>query len=273
MMNYIELKNVSFTYPNNFTAVEDMSMTIKKGEKVAIIGENGAGKTTTVKLMNGLMKPTIGDVFVDGWNTKDYTTATISKKVGYVFQNPDDQIFHNDVYSEIEFGPKMLGFSEDKKKELIEFAARISDVDQYLKENPYNLPFSIRKFVTIASVIAMDSDVLIFDEPTAGQDLQGMQVLSNLIDQLHKKGKTIIIITHDMEFVVQNFDRIIVLAHKNIIQDANKEIVFWNHRLLKEAQLKQPYISELAYELGYQQNILYEAEFIKLYKEKHGGKE
>lgn len=264
-MSYIEIKDIDFEYANKFKAVENVSLNIDKGEKIAIVGQNGAGKTTTVKLMNGLMKPTKGSVIVDGWDTKEHTTAEISRKVGYVFQNPDDQIFHNDVYSEIEFGPKMLGFSNDKIKEVVEYAARLADVDQFLKENPYNLPFSTRKFVTIASVIAMDSDVLIFDEPTAGQDMQGMEVLGNLIDELTKSGKTIITITHDMEFVVKNFDRIIVMAHKNILKDGTKEDIFWDHELLKEAKLKQPYISDLANSLGMQKGIMKLEDFIEAY--------
>lgn len=265
-MSYIELKDIDFEYPNHFTAVEHVSLQINKGEKIAIVGQNGAGKTTTVKLMNGLMKPTRGTVLVDGWDTKEHTTAEISRKVGYVFQNPDDQIFHNDVYSEIEFGPKMLGFSPERVKEAVESAAALSDVSQFLKENPYNLPFSTRKFVTIASVIAMDSDVLIFDEPTAGQDMQGMEILSNLIDQLTAKGKTIVTITHDMEFVVKNFDRIIVMAHKNVLMDGTKEEIFWNQELLKEAKLKQPYISDLANELGMKQGIISIDEFLAAYQ-------
>ena len=265
-MSYIQLDNVSFAYPNGFTAIENVSMNINKGEKIAIVGQNGAGKTTTVKLMNGLMKPSVGCVVVDGWDTKDHTTAQISRKVGYVFQNPDDQIFHNDVYSEIEFGPKMLGFPSEKLKEAVEYAARLSDVDQFLKENPYNLPFSTRKFVTIASVIAMDCEVLIFDEPTAGQDMQGMEILSNLIDELTKAGKTIITITHDMEFVVKNFDRIIVMANKQELVDGTKEEVFWNQDLLKEANITQPYISDLANQLGLRKDILYIEDFIDDYQ-------
>lgn len=264
-MSYIEINNINFEYPNHYTAVENVSLKIDKGEKIAIIGQNGAGKTTTVKLMNGLMKPTKGDVIVDGWNTKEHTTAQISRKVGYVFQNPDDQIFHNDVYSEIEFGPKMLSFSKEKIKESVEAAARLSDISQFLKENPYNLPFSTRKFVTIASVIAMDSEVLIFDEPTAGQDLQGMEILSNLIEELTSRGKTIITITHDMEFVVKNFNRIIVMAHKNILKDGTREEIFWDRKVLEEAKLKQPYISDLANAIGLKKGILNVEDFILEY--------
>lgn len=261
-MSYITLSNITFAYPNGHTAVENVSMEIGKGESVAIIGQNGAGKTTTVKLMNGLLKPTTGDVHVDGWNTKNYTTAQISRKVGYVFQNPDDQIFHSDVYSEVEFGPKNLGLPPQRVKENVMKAMKQAGIEQYSKENPYNLPYSMRKFVTIASVVAMDTDVIILDEPTAGQDMYGMDRISALIAELKAEGKTVITITHDMEFVVRNFDRVIVMAHKNKIADTDKRSVFWNQPILEEAMLKQPYISGLANRLGISKQILSIEEFV-----------
>lgn len=267
-MGYIQLKEVTFQYPNGFVAIDNISMNIEKGETVAIIGQNGAGKTTTVKLMNGLMKPAKGDVIVGDWNTKEHTTAEISRKVGYVFQNPDDQIFHNDVYSEIEFGPKKLGFTKEKVKENVIKAAELANVSGFLDENPYNLPFSTRKFVTIASVIAMDTDVLIFDEPTAGQDMVGMNTLTKLIKELKNEGKTIITITHDMEFVINNFERVIVMAHKNILEDNDKREVFWNHSILKEAMLKQSFISDLAYTSNINHKVLDVNEMVQYYLEK-----
>ena len=245
-MSFISLRNVSYTYPNGFNAVEEIDMSFEKGEAVAIIGQNGAGKTTAVKLMNGLLKPTEGEVIIDNWNTKDYTTAQISRKVGYVFQNPDEEIFHTTVYGEIEFGPKNLGLNFEEIKERVTKAAELLKITEYLKEHPYNLPFSIRKFVTIASVIAMNPDVYIFDEPTAGQDVKALKQLGNLIKTLRDSGKTVIIITHDMEFVIQNFDRVIVLANKSKIADAQKSQVFWNYEILKKSMLKQPCASQLS---------------------------
>ena len=172
-MGMIEFKDVSFSYPNGFSAVEHVSFEIGQGEKIAIVGQNGAGKTTTVKMMNGLLKPTSGTVIVDDMDTKEYTTAQLSRVTGYVFQNPDEQIFHNTVRAEIEFGPGVLGFDEAKIKEKTEWAADICGLTEHMEENPYNLPLSIRKFVTIASVLAMDEKILVLDEPTAGQDLHG----------------------------------------------------------------------------------------------------
>lgn len=256
MMSFLTLDNVTFQYPNGFTAVENVNMSIDRGESVAIIGQNGAGKTTTMKLMNGLFKPSEGDVIIDGWNTKDYTTAQISRKVGYVFQNPDEQIFHDDIYSEIEFGPKNIGLPQEKVKENVMKAAELMEITAYLKENPYNLPFSTRKFVTIASVVAMDSSVIILDEPTAGQDQAAMDILSSAIYKLNNHGKTVITITHDMEFVVKNFERVIVMANKKKIADSDKRSVFWNFGVLKEGRLKQPSISSLSEKMNINKQII-----------------
>ena len=156
-MSYIKLRDVSFMYPNGVLAVENINLEIEKGENVAIIGQNGAGKTTTVKMLNGLLKPTKGVVMIGDMDTREYTTAQMSRVVGYVFQNPDDQIFHPSVIDEVEFGPRILKFDEKKKNELVDYALEITGLKQHKNENPYDLPHSVRKFVTIASIIAMDT--------------------------------------------------------------------------------------------------------------------
>lgn len=255
-MSFLALTDVSYRYPSGYLAVERVNMSFAKGESVAIIGQNGAGKTTTVKMMNGLLKPTDGNVIIDGWNTREYTTAQLSRKVGYVFQNPDEQIFHNDVYSEIEFGPKNLGLSAEQIKVNVMRAAELAGVVPFLEENPYNLPYSMRKFVTIASVLAMDSSLIILDEPTAGQDLPAMKRLSDLIRILSEEGKTVITITHDMEFVVNNFNRIIVMANRQVLADRDKRDIFWDHDILRQAKLKQPHISRLCHALNLDEQIL-----------------
>lgn len=244
-MSLLTLNKVSFYYPNGHLAVDRVSLSFARGEAVAIIGQNGAGKTTTVKLMNGLLKPSNGDVIVDGWNTKEYTTAQLSKKVGYVFQNPDEQIFHHDIESEIAFGPQNLGLRDDQIDQRVKEAAALTGLESYLQENPYNLPYAMRKFVTMASVIAMDPDVIIFDEPTAGQDQKALQRLAHLIQTLKQKNKTVITITHDIEFVVQSFQRVIVMAQKKVIADGNQRQILWDFDVLQQAALHQPYISRV----------------------------
>lgn len=152
------------------------------------------------------------------------------------FKIRDDQIFRSDVYSEVEFGPKNLGLSLEKTKENVMKAAQLTGIEEYLKENPYNLSYSMRKFVTMAAVIAA----------------------------LKNEGKTVITITHDMEFVVQNFDRVIVMAHKNVIADTDKREIFWNHAILEESMLKQPHISRWSHTLGLRKQVLNIEEFVEM---------
>lgn len=261
----IVVKNVVFNYPDGFCAIDDVSLTIQTGEKVAIIGQNGAGKTTLVKMMNNLLRPTKGTVYVDEIDLKTLTTAQISKKVGYVFQNPGDQLFNRTVFDEIAYNPRYNKLPQEEVKARVEDAAEVCGITEYLNVNPYDLPFAIRKFVTIACVIAMGSDYVILDEPTAGQDLDGLVLQSKIIDTLIKRNKTVIIITHDMDFVIENFDRIIVMANKKIVTDSTVYDVFWDFDILKKANLKQPHISRLAYELSLPKVISID-DFIEAYK-------
>ena len=218
-MKDLSLRNVSFSYPGGFLAVDDVSIDIKGGENVAIVGQNGAGKTTTVKMINGLLRPTKGDVLVGDMNTKDYTTAQVSRIVGYVFQNPDDQIFHAPVEEEVRL--------------------------------------SVRKFVTIAAVISMGTEILIFDEPTAGQDIDGNRRLSQILKTMQARGKTIITISHDMEFVAENFDRVIIMAKKKVVKEGTPEEIFWDLEALDYAMLKQPYVSRVCKALGIEKKIIH----------------
>lgn len=255
-MALVDLKNVSFSYPNGFLAVDNVSFSVEAGENIAIVGQNGAGKTTTVKMINGLAKPTKGDVYISGKNTKEYTTAQIAKMAGYVFQNPDDQIFNNTVYKEIEYGLKRMGVPFEECKKRVERAAEITGMTQYLEHNPYDLPLSLRKFVTIASVIASDCQVMIFDEPTAGQDLEGLERLSDIICMLKNEGKALITITHDMEFVAENFERIIIMCNKKVIADGKADHILYCKEEMEQARLKQLCIVQMCNAIGVKQSTL-----------------
>jgi energy-coupling factor transport system ATP-binding protein len=244
-MAFISLKDVSFEYPGGCKALDGININIEKGENVAMVGQNGAGKTTTVKLCNRLLCPSEGNVFIEGRNTRNHTTAQISRIVGYVFQNPDDQIFHSTVESEVEYGPRMMKLPPEQVKKAVDDALTITGLSREREENPYNLPLSIRKFVTIASIIAMDTQVIILDEPTAGQDLEGNRWLRAIIKTMQGKGKTLITISHDMEFVVENFSRVIVMADRKVVCDGTPESVFWNFDAMEKAKLKQPYVSRI----------------------------
>lgn len=268
-MTNLVLNNISFKYPDGTLALENLSLEIPQGQRVAIVGQNGAGKTTAVKLMNGLLKPTTGEVIVGEWNTTSKTTAQLSRKVGYVFQNPDDQIFHNEVIKEVRFGPKNMGFDLERIEEMTQWALELCGISQYAEENPYNLPYSMRKFVTIASVIAMDSDVIILDEPTAGQDKIGLEILGNLLKTLESMGKTVITITHDMEFVTDHFKRIIVMANRRIVADDQAIAIFYQEEILKESMLKPPAVAQMAALLNIPHAVLSKKELIEYIKSHH----
>jgi energy-coupling factor transport system ATP-binding protein len=261
----IELKHVTFTYPNGYTANVDLNLVVEAGEKVAIVGQNGAGKTTAVKLMNGLNKPAEGDVLVDGVNTKDRTCAQISRSVGYVFQNPDDQIFNSTVRDEIEFMPRRIKLDEAEIKRRVDRAVELTGIEKYLKMNPFDIPYPIRKFVAIAAIIATEPKYLILDEPTAGQDKWGTETLERLIDTLSAEGMCIITITHDMEFAAKNFPRIVAMAHKNIIADGTAKDIFWNEEIVNDARIKKPQIALVAEQLGYE-GVLFAEELAELIK-------
>lgn len=262
-MAFIEVNNVEFAYPNGYKAVDKINFSINKGESVAILGQNGAGKTTAVKLLNGLYKPTSGNVVIDGKDTKNYTTAQISRMVGYVFQNPDDQIFNENVYNEIAFGPKNMKLSKEEIDNRVNFAATLCNVETLLEENPYNIPYSSRKFITLASVLAVNPDVIILDEPTAGQDKVGLDLISKIIKVLIEKGKTVLTITHDMEFAAENFERIIVMADKKVVLDSSKYEIFYDEDCLKLSNLEAPSSTKLAKELHISEKILTTDEFIE----------
>ncbi|MDT2640341.1 ABC transporter ATP-binding protein [Enterococcus dongliensis] len=254
-MSFLTLRKVSYSYPNGFEAVQDVSLDVQLGEAVAIIGQNGAGKTTTVKLMNGLLRPTKGEILVEGKSIQSLTTAQISKRVGYVFQNPDDQIFQDSIEKEISFGPKNQKLEDSVVKERVSSAATLCNLKEVLSEHPYNLPYSKRKFITIAAIIAMDPEVIILDEPTAGQDRESTVLLGKIIKSLTQKNKIVITITHDMEFVVNAFSRVFVFADKQLRKEGTPREIFWDEKLLSFSALKQPYICQLANALGIQ-NIL-----------------
>lgn len=255
-MSFVEMKDVSFQYPNGYLAVDQISIQVEKGENIAIVGQNGAGKSTTVKMLNALEYPTKGVVMIGDMDTKKYTTAQVSRVVGYVFQNPDDQIFHSTVRDEVEFGPKKMKLPQEQIDKQVKYALEITGMEQFADENPYNLPLSTRKFVTIAAIIASDCEVMVFDEPTAGQDLFGNRKLEQILQDLHKHGKTVITISHDMEFVVSNFRKIIVMANKKVIATGTPEEIFWNQEVLEKAMLKQPYVSRLFRDLGFDSGVI-----------------
>ncbi|MDR1355123.1 MAG: ATP-binding cassette domain-containing protein [Propionibacteriaceae bacterium] len=241
----LEIDRVTFSYPNGVEAIHEVSLNLRAGESVAIIGQNGAGKTTLAKLVNALLRPSSGEVRINGQSTAKWTAAETARRVGYVFQNPDDQIFNKSVYAEVEYAPKRWGLSEAEVRRRVVDALHLTGLTGSQNLNPYDLPLSVRKFVTIASTIALDTDMVIFDEPTAGQDLRGLNRLITILRELAARGKTVITITHDMEFVSQNFSRTVVMTDRQIIADTPTEETFYLNEVLAKAMLDQPAFPEL----------------------------
>ena len=243
----IEIKNASFRYPNGFVALENINLTIHEGEKVAIVGQNGAGKTTCVKMMNGLNQPFEGDVLVDGVSTKSVTVATTARKVGYVFQNPDEQIFNNTARAEIEYMPRYYKLDEKEVKERVDYAVKICDIEKYMDINPYEIPYPIRKFVAIAAVIASRPKYIVLDEPTAGLDPAGREnLMANIRDYHRNKKKTIILVSHSMDEIAQNVDRILVLKSSQVLMSGTPSEVFARGNELLLAGLDVPQVTRVA---------------------------
>ncbi|SDL20858.1 energy-coupling factor ABC transporter ATP-binding protein [Tessaracoccus oleiagri] len=250
-MAYIEVSEATHTYPNGVEAIKGVSFAAGLGESVAIIGQNGAGKTTLVKMLNGLLKPTSGEVRIDGVSTRERTPAQTARRVGYVFQNPDDQIFNNTVAAEVGYALKRLDLDEAERERRVAEALERCGLAADAEMNPYDLPLSVRKFITLASVLAVDTDVMIFDEPTAGQDLAGLNRIAEIIEYCQARGKIIITITHDMEFVAQNFSRIVVMANGRIVAEGNADAIFHDTEAMQAARLNQPIVPALAAALGH----------------------
>ncbi|CAG0979301.1 partial Energy-coupling factor transporter ATP-binding protein EcfA2, partial [Anaerolineae bacterium] len=180
----IEIKDLRFTFPTGLEALKGISLTIEAGEQVAIVGQNGAGKTTLVRHFNGLLQPASGSVMIGDWDVKKYSVAKLATRVGYVFQNPDEQLFSRDVLTEVTFGPKNLGYAKEKIDELVQRALSLTELNDKTETNPYDLSPTWRKMVALASIIAMDTPIVIFDEPTTGQDALNVARIANAISEL-----------------------------------------------------------------------------------------
>lgn len=251
----IELKDLRHVYPTGDEALKGISTVIEGTEPVAIIGQNGSGKTTLVKHFNGILRPTTGGVLLNGEGIENRSTAKWSKHVGYVFQNPDDQLFLDTVRKELEFGPRQIGMAEERIAQQVEFVSALCGLENKLEEHPFDLTATEKKFCTVASIIMMDPEVLIFDEPTCGQDLEGTKRLCEIIRTMKEKGKLCITISHDMKFVVNNFERAIVLCKGRILLDGSMEEVFSQPEVIKEAFVSPPPITRVAQQANFDEPV------------------
>ena len=246
----IEVSDVSYAYPSGVEALRDVSFTIHRGEFVAIMGENGAGKTTLAKHFNGLLKPQRGRVVVDGVDVSEVSVASLARKVGLVFQNPDDQLFSENVEEEISFALRNFGFDSEIIEKRVDWALNLLDIGRYRKSSPFILSGGERKRVALASVLAWDPEVVILDEPTIGQDYGQKERLRHFLMQLRAQGKTTIIVTHDVEFAAECGPRIILMAGGEIIADGPTERIMTDMDALKRASVSPPEIAKVFYGLS-----------------------
>ena len=248
------VRNLKFSYTEDHPIFENFQLSLDQ-RPTAIIGQNGAGKTTLVRLLKGLLKPSAGTILYQGEDISRRTVASLAGQVGYVFQNPDDQIFKYKVIDEVMFGPLNIGMPKEKAKEKAMEALALTELTSYAGENPYDLELSQRKLVAIASVLAMDTDVIILDEPTIAQDYRGKEIIRNIITSLSGQGKLVLAILHDMDFVAQCFSRVVVLAHGQLLADGTPSEVFVQEDVLKKAALDMPHSLQLRKALEQIENI------------------
>ncbi|TDD43020.1 energy-coupling factor ABC transporter ATP-binding protein [Saccharopolyspora elongata] len=246
----IEIESLVYRFPSGVTALDGVSLSIRAGEKVAVVGQNGAGKTTLVRHLNGVIKPTAGRVVVDGWDTADHTIAQLATKVGYLFQNPDQQLFARTVRQDVEFGPRNLGHPQSRRAELVTWALEATGLIDRADTHPYELSLSDRKRAALAAVLAMDTPIVVLDEPTTGQDHNAVQNIAKLIETFHGQGKTVVAITHDMDFCAENFDRVISMSAGRVLSDAPPDQAFADEEAVRNAALESPQILRLSQALA-----------------------
>ena len=245
----ITMKDVNFIYPNGTHALKNISLNVDKGELLAIMGQNGAGKTTLIRTLNGLLRPSRGVIYIEGENISLKTVATLSKRVGIIFQNPMHQLFSNTIEDELKFSLKNLGLNKEEITVNIDTFLEKFNLSKYRDRSPLNLSGGESKKLAIASIICRDPRILVFDEPTLGQDAKEIKFFIDLINHELTKNKTIVIVTHNVEFTMEYVPRTVLMARGKIIADGPTKDVLSNKILLKESSLVMPQVYQLKNEL------------------------
>jgi cobalt/nickel transport system ATP-binding protein len=247
----LEARDIRYRYPRGMEAIQGISFHIHKGEKIALVGPNGAGKSTLMLMFNGMIRPDSGTLLFDNEPIL-YDKASLRilrKRVGFVLQNPDRQIIAPTVYQDVAFGPTNLAYSEEEVKQAVKGALQYVGLEGFERRPPHHLSGGEKKRVAIAGVLAMDPDMLVFDEPTSDLDPSGSEDIMELLDELNHKGKTIIISTHDIELAYPWADRVILLLKGKILQEDIPDVAFGNAEYVRQACLSMPILLELYLEL------------------------
>jgi energy-coupling factor transport system ATP-binding protein len=265
----LNVEDVHFSYASGVEALKGVTLTVKNGEFVAIMGQNGAGKTTLVKHFNGLLKPTKGRILVGGVETTKTSVASLARNVGFVFQNPDHQLFSETVEEEIAFALKNFGYKPTVIEQRITWAVNLLGLTQYRKTSPFMLSGGERKRVALASVLAWDPQVLVLDEPTIGQDHQQKENLRQFILQLQTQNKTVVIVTHDVEFVAECNPRVVLMREGKIVADGEGKDILTDTKVIEQSSIVLPQVAQVFMRLNVEEipkNVidLYEAKQLLL---------
>lgn len=251
----IVVEHLEHVYPSGHCALHDVNLTFEGNESVALIGQNGAGKTTLAKHLNGLLRPDSGRVLVDGVDVATAQTAVWARKVGYIFQNPDDQLFLDSVRKEFEFGPRQLGLGRNEIDRRMEQVAEMVGLEDRLESHPFDLSPTEKKFCAIGSVLMMGAGTIVFDEPTCGQDKAGNDRLAAIISRLREEDRLCITISHDMKFVARNFRRVVLMQKGRILLDGARDDVFSHMDVLRQAYVTAPPITRVAQSVGLNRTV------------------
>lgn len=237
----IRVEDLTYVYKDGTLALSEVNLSVREREFIALIGQNGSGKTTLAKCIAGLLKPTRGRILVYGRDTKDMKIKELATSVGYVFQNPDHQIFNSTVYDELAFGPRNLLLPEEEVKQRVLESARIVGLSrEHFDQSPFFLPKGLRQRVAIGSILALRPKILIIDEPTTGQDWRQSLEIMDFLKKLNEQGHTVIIITHEMEIVARYAKRTVVMSEGRIILDGPTSEVFFKSDVLMKAFVRPP---------------------------------
>ncbi len=250
-MIILETKDLKYTYPDGTAAIQDLNIEIKKGKKIAFVGQNGSGKSTLFLLLNGTLKPAGGKVLFHGVPIKydSKSLREIRKSIGIVFQNSDDQIFAPTVYQDVAFGPANLGYSKERIDTCVHQALEQVGLSRLKDKPPHHLSGGQKKRVAIAGIMAMEPEVIILDEPLSNLDPVGADEIVDLLNEFNQFGSTIIISTHDVDLAYRWSDYIFLLSNSKIIGQGIPTEVFKNSELLKKTGLRQPITLEIYHEI------------------------
>jgi energy-coupling factor transporter ATP-binding protein EcfA2 len=257
-------ERVSFSYPEGPPVLHAIDLSVPAGQFVALVGANGSGKTTLAKHIIGLLRPEGGRVRVGGQDTASRSVAELARQVGYLFQHPERQIFASTIWDEVAFGPRNLGLDADAVKERVEAALDRFELTGLAQAAPAVLSYALRRLVTLASVAAMDPAILVLDEPTVGLDAPGWATTLAWCREVHRAGRTVLLITHDMEVAAQA-ERVVVLERGRVIGDGAPAEIFAHPELMVQASLEPPPVAALAQRMGLPSAVLDVAGFLALY--------